>query len=406
MRDLRDHLERQRQTAALLIRTHNNMLRTLLAKASGDSVRKTITSRAPLTEALLAPATPAAPGRVIHLFDYAEPDTPGHQQPIASTKADFATFPETQLDSVPDNWRNAYYQILEQYGADDALAVNRKHLAGDVLFTPDLSALFFFKSQSGVMFVVCYAGPDVDYPEALEELKRYADSQQLQANLMAREQRVAALEQAGFSTTPLGVWQHIEPLDNFTLDGQKMRRLRYLVRKYTRCANCGTREYRPGDCAETDTAICNIIDRWVDLKGTTPAFVEEVKQRVMAGNFGTDHRFFLTWRNDHLDNIMVFSRDNQNDGYLMDLEFYAADMPLGSTEFALSEIIACLKAENRQRVSLGLTMGTGLFEHENGSEDVHKLFEQLRKTDMLNGDANAQYKNKYRPVTVEHISLA
>ena len=95
----------------------------------------------------------------------------------------------------------------------------------------------------------------------------------------------------------------------------------------------------------------------------------------------------------------MFSRDNLNDGYLMDLEFYSADMPLGSTEFALSEIIRCFAGEGRQLVSLGLTMGTGLFEHENGSDDVQQLFESLRKADYVNGDANAQYKNKYRPET-------
>ena len=96
---------------------------------------------------------------------------------------------------------------------------------------------------------------------------------------------------------------------------------------------------------------------------------------------------------------MVFSRDNLNDGYLMDLEFYAEGLPLGSTEYALSEIIKIFISEGRRVASLGLTMGTGLHEHDNASADVQALFESLRKADYLNGDANAQYKNKYRPVT-------
>jgi lysylphosphatidylglycerol synthetase-like protein (DUF2156 family) len=84
----------------------------------------------------------------------------------------------------------------------------------------------------------------------------------------------------------------------------------------------------------------------------------------------------------------------------MDLEFYAKGMPLGSTEFALSEIIACFQEEDRNVLSLGLTMGTGLFEHENRSQEVHDLFHQLKKAEYLDGDANAQYKNKYRPTSV------
>jgi len=31
---------------------------------------------------------------------------------------------------------------------------------------------------------------------------------------------------------------------------------------------------------------------------------------------------------------------------------------------------------------------------------VHDLFESLKKAEYLDGDANAQYKNKYRPKSV------
>ena len=179
-----------------------------------------------------------------------------------------------------------------------------------------------------------------------------------------------------------------------------MRRLRYLVSKYKKLGDCKTIEYMPGTIAEVDKDICQVMDQWVELKQANPPFVATIQKQIMAGELGSNHRFFLTYRDKTLDNVIVLSKDNLNDGYLMDLEFYAKDMPLGSTEFALSEIIACFQKEDRKVMSLGLTMGTGLFEHENRSQEVHDLFASLKKAEYLDGDANAQYKNKYRPMSV------
>jgi lysylphosphatidylglycerol synthetase-like protein (DUF2156 family) len=387
LQTLLQHLEAQRASAVRLLQNQNQLLSGLCVRASRPlaAVRQQ------------AALPPARKGQVISLFEYnrAHEQAPLQAAPVQSG---CVSFQETDV-AARQQYGEVVDRLLAKYGADDALAVNRKHLAGTLLLSADLSALFFYKAHAGVMFVVCYVGPDEQFAKALEELQGYASSQQLQINMMAHATRVEALRKAGFSTTPLGIWQRIDPLSGFTLDGQKMRRLRYLVQKYTQAAECRTREYRPGSDAATDEAICATMERWVELKATRPPFVDEVQRQVRAGELGEEHRFFLTTRNGQLDNIMVFSRDNLNDGYLMDLEFYGKDMPLGSTEFALVRIIECFAAENRRLLSLGLTMGTGLFEHENGSPEVHKLFEQLRKADYLNGDANAQYKNKYRPQT-------
>ena len=47
-------------------------------------------------------------------------------------------------------------------------------------------------------------------------------------------------------------------------------------------------------------------------------------------------------------------------GYLMDLEFYPTDMPLGGLEFAIVNIIATLGAEGCDVLSLGGTYGCKL----------------------------------------------
>ena len=383
---LQRHLDAQRDSALQLIQRHNQLLAALLQGAD-------IHVHVPVSVTpVIVPATQK--GKVVSLFDYKSTSKIEAADPVQT----FDSFVFQENDTNAQNTHGeAVQQLLNKYGADDALAINRKHMADFIFMTADKNALFYFKSNAGVMFVVCFVGEDNDYPSALTELKAYADSNELQINLMAQEIRVGDLKANGFTTTPMGIWQRIEPLSTFTTDGQKMRRLRYLVKKYRKSGECKTYEYEPGTKPKTDEEICQVIDQWVELKEQNPAFVPAVKAQIMQGGFASDHRFFLTYRDETLDNVIVLSRDNFNDGYLMDLEFYAKDMPLGSTEFALSQIIEIFKSEGRKVLSLGLTMATDLFEHENGSPDVHNLFAQLRKADYLNGDANAQYKNKYRP---------
>lgn len=405
--ELLHHLDAQRACALALIEKHNALLANILAKG-GSSIVQTVgeihrqTNTHKQTGIAVAPekAATVTKGNVISLFDYTQPAT---KKTAAAAAKDypstrFLVFEEND-SAARQQWGKTIDALLAKYGADDALAINRKQMASTLFLTEDMQGLFYFKAQSGVMFVVCFVGADENYVSGLNELKAYAEENNLQVNLMAHEVRVNDLKACGFTTTPLGIWQRVQPLSDFTINGQKMRRLRYLVSKYRKRGDCRTIEYVPGTTAETDENICIVMDQWCELKETTPPYVVDVKKQVMQGGFSEDHRFFLTYRDDVLDNVIVFSRDNYNNGYLMDLEFYSKDMPLGSTEFALTGIIERFREENRDVVSLGLTMGTGLFEHENASADVHNLFEQLRKADYLNGDANAQYKNKYRPTT-------
>ena len=406
--ELLQHLEAQRYCALQLIEKHNRMLASLLGRASNS---RTSNSRA--SNSLLAPDPTPMPvsktdtgehpavvkGNVVSLFDYSKPvASTGGQATATPAPSPHRVFEENDPEAL-GQWGEAVDQLLARYGADDALAINRKQMASTIFLAASRQSLFYMKSHSGVLFVVCFVGPDEEYAVALNELKQYAEGHDLQINLMAQECRVSDLKACGFSTTPMGIWQRIEPLSAFTLKGSAMRRLRYLVSKYAKSGDCRTDEYVPGTTPAVDKDICQVIDQWCELKEQIPGFVPDVKQRVMNGDFNDDHRFFLTRRDDVLDNVIVFSRDNFNNGYLMDLEFYAKDMPLGSTEFGLSEIIRTFSEEGRAIVSLGLTMGTGLFEHENASSDVQQLFESLRKADYLNGDANAQYKNKYRPTS-------
>lgn len=418
MNELQRHLQAQRENAIRLLEQHNSLIAAMLSSAETDHHPGLATS--PQSKSIsradsvisgtpyIATPPPAAnapgkqpvvtKGKVINLFDYQS------NRQLSSTTANSPAvechvFSEND-DEAMARWQDKVSSLLENYGADDALAINRKQMADTIFLVSSEDALFYHKSVDGVMFVTCYVGPQERYDNALRDIVLYAEQNELVINIMAQQDRVEALKAAGLSTTPIGIWQRIEPVSDFTLAGSKMRRLRYLVGKYQKSGDCKTIEYVPGTDKSIDTDICKVMDEWVALKQANPPFVAEVQKQIMAGSVASDHRFFLTYRDGKLENVIVLSRDNLNDGYLMDLEFYAEGMPLGSTEFALTEIIECFKSEGRNVLSLGLTMGTGLFEHENRSQEVHELFESLKKAEYLDGDANAQYKNKYRPTSV------
>lgn len=398
--ELLRHFNAQRDCAIQLIQRHNQLLAVFLKPEEVPAAMATAFSSAfssPAPSPKSSPAASPVKGKVISLFDHGK--SPAVARRVESVPpAAYHVLKENDPEAMA-KWGPDINALLEKYGADDALAINRKYQAGTIFMTSRKTGLFYFKSQSGVMFVVCFVGPAGAYAEALRELKTYAAANQLQINLMATEERIKDLKENGFSTTPVGIWQRIEPLSDFTLEGSAMRRLRYMVNKYSKMGDCRTIEYSPGTQPDVDEEICKVIDQWVELKAKTIPYTADVKAMVRKGGIGADHRFFLTYRDQVLDNVIVFSRDNVNNGYLMDLEFYSKDMPLGSTEFSLNEIIECFKREGRGLISLGLTMGTELFEHENGSKDAQTFFEQLKKANYLNGDANAQYKSKYRPKT-------
>jgi lysylphosphatidylglycerol synthetase-like protein (DUF2156 family) len=415
MADFRQYLQSQREAALRLILQHNRILASAFdarddssgciavpttavqaMTATTPDVVSVSTSRAEVTA-----TTQVQHGKVIQLFEYrAMP--PSAQVSVAEAAAAPVcgrVFCENDAAAMAE-WKVVVDSLLAQYGGDDALAINRKQMADTIFLAEGDDAIFYHKSVDGVMFVTCYVGPEARYDAALAAIVQYAAQHSLIINIMAQEDRVAALQAAGLSTTPIGIWQRIDPVSEFSTGGTSMRRLRYLVSKYEKLDKVRTEEYVPGTDGKVDKAICEVMDAWVVLKKAHPPFVAQVQSQVMAGTVSSDHRFFLTWRGDKLDNVIVLSRDNRNNGYLMDLEFYAEGLPLGSTEYALTQILEVFRNENRKVLSLGLTMGTGLFEHANQSQEVYDLFQSLKKAEYLNGDANAQYKNKYRPQSV------
>ena len=209
------------------------------------------------------------------------------------------------------------------------------------------------------------------------------------------------LEHAGgrpYSATPIGVLQRLPDLSGFTLSGNRMRRLRYLISKFENSGRVMTREYHPGkeDPALTQEII-RLADQWKTLKSQIHPFIELVKQQILEGTLNTRKRIFLTWRDDVLENVIIITRLSKANGYLMDVEFYGPDMALGGLEYGISEIIKVLVAEGVTAFSLGGTIGPKLNDSPNADPKIEAFFENLR----ANGDfgaGNFQFKNKFRTV--------
>ncbi|WP_186156868.1 SDR family NAD(P)-dependent oxidoreductase [Burkholderia gladioli] len=198
----------------------------------------------------------------------------------------------------------------------------------------------------------------------------------------------------GLLAAPVGVVQTIESIGAFSLAGGRMRRLRYMVDRFRKAGTCRVVEYREPDPAVA-REIRHVICAWSDAKKVVNN-VDVVLGEMAAGHLQERYRVFLTYLGEVLQNVIMITPDG--DGYLMDQEYYLAEMPLGGTEYAVSEILATLAAEGRERFSLGLTWG--LFDTGEGSSDpegdafLAGTRTQLRAI-LERGAANRQYKSKY-----------
>ncbi|HEY8460582.1 MAG TPA: beta-ketoacyl synthase N-terminal-like domain-containing protein, partial [Blastocatellia bacterium] len=247
------------------------------------------------------------------------------------------------------------------------------------------------------MLVYAYAGPRDYAPTLLEEMHQYCEARGFQLNILTDEE-IRAVGGTAFSATPFGALQRILNLKKFTLEGGAMRRLRYQVSKFQSAGACRTEEYKCGSNPETDREIARIIDKWSQTKTMVNPLVYEVKAEILAGALRPEHRLFLTYLDDALQNvILITAMSPEGNGYLMDLEFYPPEMPMGGLEFAIVQIIKVLAAEGHDVLSLGGTYGCKLNSSANADPEIDKILDDLREQNIFNDAGNLQFKNKFRP---------
>ncbi|CAJ3337977.1 polyketide synthase, type I [Burkholderia pseudomallei] len=250
--------------------------------------------------------------------------------------------------------------------------------------------------DGGVLFAAQHAGDARHRAALFAALLAYCDRHGYAFGYLdLSEGRKPDLEaQCGLLAAPVGVVQIVEAIASFSLAGGRMRRLRYMVERFRKAGACRVVEYRAPD-PDVAREIRRVICAWSDAKKVVNN-VDIVLGEMASGSLHERYRVFLTYLDDVLQNVIMIARDG--DGYLMDQEYYVADMPLGGTEYAVTEILAALAAEGRERFSLGLTWG--LFDTGEGSSDpaadafLASTQTQLRRI-FERGAANRQYKSKY-----------
>src|SRR6267143_3851603 len=301
---------------------------------------------------------------------------------------------ELNRDPALQDWVQS---LVARFGRELSVAVARSSLAPDLFVSRDAGGVFFVNRRPSTVFAFAYAGPDERFADAARDLFEYAAQGKRVANILEEEPKSRKLAALGYTATPFGVMQKLPRLAGFSLEGTKMRRLRYQIGHYEKHERCETREYVAGSDPSTDRTVAALVDAWKAGKKQIGPYVDHFRGRIAGGELPGDCRLFLTCRDGQLDSAVVISRLRAANGYLMDLEFYGADMPLGGLEFAISRIQEILAKEGVSYFSLGATFGTQMEACAEEDPRVGKMLRGLHAARIFNNDGNFQFKNKFRP---------
>ncbi|MWC28302.1 SDR family NAD(P)-dependent oxidoreductase [Paenibacillus sp. MMS18-CY102] len=231
-----------------------------------------------------------------------------------------------------------------------------------------------------------------------EELATYCSQTGYQ--LLMVDFRRDWVDPAAMRQVPLGVWQNLD-INSFTLSGNKMRKLRYLVDKFRKAGHAAVEEYdrsKPLPLGE----MKRLMLRWGESKNNIIRHSLLCMEDLLERRLPEDYRAFLTYLDGQLCSVIVVERTSEG-AYLMDQEFYdPKTAPLGHMEYAITEIMQMLKQENAKQFSLGLTWYPFAFEDVPGSdaEAWQWLQEQNEKKTLLGrifsqGQTNYQFKKKF-----------
>ncbi|TWI44010.1 polyketide synthase PksN [Pseudoduganella flava] len=286
--------------------------------------------------------------------------------------------------------------LFERHKNEGCVSRGTRNIAPNLFIGSARKGYFNYSRSNDLILVYAYTGPEDYFAESAAEMQRYCVERGFQLNIFV-DAVIEAIDGVPFSATPFGALQRVCDIRNFTLEGGAMRRLRYQVQKFEKVGACRTAEYRCGTDPRVDQDIAAVIDRWCAAKTMVNPLIHIVREEILAGTLHAQHRIFLTYLNDKLQNVILISRMNEQlNGYLMDLEFYGSDMPLGGLEFAIAKIIEQLAAEGCDMLSMGGTYGVRLEASPHADPDVDRILDDLHRQNIFNDEGNLQFKNKFR----------
>lgn len=288
-------------------------------------------------------------------------------------------------------------ELRERHMNEGSVSRGTRNIAPNVFIGSERKGFFNYSRNEKTILIYAYTGPDEHFAELAAEMYRHCVETNLQLSIFA-DRYVETVDGVPFSSTPFGALQRVLNIQEFTLEGGPMRRLRYQVSKFQKSGVCRTEEYKCGTDKAVDESIARMIEKWCETKTMVNPLIHIVKDEILAGALHPQHRLFLTYLDDKLQNAILISKMcSAMNGYLMDLEFYGKDMPLGGLEFGIANIIQTLAAEGCDMFSLGGTYGVRLETSPYADPGVDAILDDLHKQHIFNDESNLQFKNKFRP---------
>jgi polyketide synthase PksN len=345
-----------------------------------------------------------------HAVNKAGPESAGIEETTSAPERHAmraATAPEKNAPVVILE-KNAYQRpelaevigpIFDRYKDEGSVSRGTRNIAPNLFIGAERQGYFNFARSRDLVLVYAYTGPRPYFPTIAQEVYRYCKDNDYQLNLLATEP-LGTIGDIPFSSTPFGVLQRVSKLETFSLEGGSMRRLRYQVSKFKKSGVCRTEEFCCGSDPAVSAAIADVIDQWCNARTMVNPLIHIVKDEILQGTLNPEHRIFLSYLDSVLQNVILISpMSAQQNGYLMDLEFYTRDMPLGGLEYAIVNIIETLVAEGIGMLSLGGTYGCKLENSADADPQIDNILDELRQQGIFNDDGNLQFKNKFRPET-------
>ncbi|NUR30303.1 MAG: alpha/beta fold hydrolase [Catenulispora sp.] len=387
--------------------TSFDMLRTIAVLERGfGTLRKTLLFDQPTVAAVAAElldrfGTQAAARFLAddQAFDAAAQPTPAPAAPDPRQQSTAGPEPLVILKrSLPDQPDlAALVADLDSVHAKEGGLAGRD-IAPYALIGTERLGYFNVSIRADLLFAWSYVGTEDYFPILAAELFAYSRAHGLRPNFLS----LLPLDSVAgepITATPFGAVQRLENLADFSLRGGKMSRLRYMVGHFQKAGECRTVEYRSGQDADVDRRVAGMLDRWTENKDMVNPYVTVVRDEIEAGRLAQRHRMFLTYLDDTLANVIIVTRIPSEPGYLMDLEFYPKDGPLGGLEYAIVQIIEALRAEGHTVFSFGASFGVALGSTDNASPEAEQALAELREAGIF-GEGTFQFKNKFRPVNV------
>ena len=313
--------------------------------------------------------------------------TPDVARPLIITEKAALEDPELSLIVGP---------LFALYKNEGSVSRGTRSIAPNLFIGTERRGYINFNRRKNLVLTYSYVGPDEYFSVLAGEIHDWCLENKFKLNMLS-DNDIESVGGTRFSSTPFGALQRILNLRQFTLEGGAMRRLRYQVTKFEKAGICRTVEYRCGTDSETDLNIAAIIDDWCGARAVVNPLIYVVRKEILAGGLHSQHRLFLTYVDNVLQNVILISEMSASlNGYLMDLEFYTQAMPLGGLEYAIVKIIEILVAEGRDMLSMGGTYGVRLTTSMNADPEVNRVLDDLQKQNIFNDSGNLQFKNKFR----------